>query len=510
MRSKRLRQALAVYSVGDSFPCQGASQTVTGAILALDLGTSALKAGLVRTGEGLIAVHAVPYRLARPSAGAAEQDPEDWWTAACRAVGRVREDVGPSNFQPSAVVVTGQMHGVVARDGRGRALRPCLTWADERGERHLEWMKGRVDPAQVLAITANPLSAGMSAAKLVWLRATEPEVWRQTRSVLFPKDELRFRLTGEAATDPSDASGSLLFDAAGGVWSEALTEGWEVDESLLPPIRAAGSEAGPVLRDAAAALNIGAETPVLIGAGDTLCAALGVGVSRDGVGLLGLGTAAQILAATNEAVVDNEGRLNAFHVAAASGWCSVAATLDGGGALSWFASLLGLADGGLEVLLDEAAHVPIGASRVTFVAHLSGERTPGMDPASRASFHGLGMSHGRGELARAVLEGVAFALREGLEAMRSLDAAPAELRMAGGGGRSDVWRGILADVLGLPITVADIHDSTIVGAALLATSVRDGPETLYRIDPDPSRMARYDQVYEGYLEIRRQARGTVQ
>jgi xylulokinase len=473
-------------------------------VLALDLGTSSLKAALVSPSGGLLAIASEELTTTRSPAGAVEQDPDSWWTALATAVRQLRTAL-PSR-KVRAIVATGQMHGVVLRGADGRTLRPCLTAADERGGSYLPEMASAVDPGEVLRITANPLGAGMSAAKLVWLRHAEPDIWRATRSVLLPKDELRARLTGEVATDPSDASGSLLFDIDRQAWSNRLAEAWEIHPSVLPPIVASAAEAGRLTAAAGTELGLPHGIPVVTGAGDTTTAALGMGVvDPDGTGFLGLGTAAQLLVPTATAVRDARLRINVIHHATPTGWCAMAATLDGGGALAWLARLLGLRPDAVDDLIAEAdAADP--EHGITFIPHLSGERTPGMDSTARASFHGLTAAHGRAELARSVLEGVAFALREGLDALADLDIAPRTLRMGGGGGRSLVWPRILADVLGLPITLAKAPNASLVGAAALAHRF---PQAMPAradevvVDPDAARQGTAERRYARYLAIRR-------
>lgn len=477
-------------------------------VLALDLGTSSLKAALVTASDGVLAMAAGDLGTTRTAAGAAEQDPASWWSASVRAVRELRAAVHPWRGIRT-IVVTGQMHGVVARGADGRVLRPCLTWADERGGSHLDEMATAVDTAEVLRITANPLTAGMSAAKLVWLRHAEPDTWRATRSVLLPKDELRARLTGEVATDPSDASGTMLFDVDRETWSDRLGDAWEIDPSLLPPIVPSADEAGTLTAAAGLELGLPPGIPVLIGAGDTLTAALGRGVADpDGAGFLGLGTAAQLLVPTAAPVRDARQRINVIRHATPTGWCAMAATLDGGGALAWLAGLVGRRAAAVDALLTEAdAADP--EHGITFVPHLSGERTPGMDPNARASFHGLTAAHGRAELARSVLEGVAFALREGLDALADLGVAPRALRMGGGGGRSLVWPRVLADVLGRRITLAPARNASLLGASRLAhaimTTVPAQTDEI-TVDPDPARQVAADRRYARYLAIRRMDR----
>jgi xylulokinase len=488
--------------------------TARNLILALDLGTSSLKAqGFDESGQALASASAA-YPTARPATGAAEQDPDDWWRATGEVIAELRRQPGFGRSQIAAIGLSGQMHGVVARDAKGRVIRPCLTWADERGGVQLDSLANRVDPAQILGITGNPLNAGFSAAKLDWLRANEPDAWRSVATILFPKDDLRSRLTGEFATDPSDASGSLLLDLGTRTWSKMLTDAWDIDVATLPTILPSAAVAGSLRQRAADELGLEVGIPVVVGAGDTPAAALGLAVDseRDGVGMLGIGTAAQLLVTGPTPMTDPLGRLGALCHAAPDVWCAMAAVLDGGSALAWISSVVGGPDDSIARLLAEAELVPIGAEGLTFLPHLSGERTPGMDASARASFVGLTARHGRAHLVRAILEGVAYSLREGLEVLRDTGIAPTTLRMAGTPAGSIAWVRILADVLGVDIRLSDTVQASARGAGLLAaTAVDPAAATAWQetrgrswdvVEPSTAGRTRYDDGFERYLQLR--------
>jgi len=483
-------------------------------ILALDLGTTSLKAEAFDPSGRRLASASDTYPTARPAAKAAEQDPDDWWRATRNVVAGLLANPVLAGSKLIAIGLSGQMHGVVLRDAGGRLVRPCLIWADERGGERLGRLAGRVDPARSLAITGNPLNAGFSAAKLDWLRANEAEAWRSVATILFPKDELRLRLTGEIATDATDASGSLLLDLARRSWSAELADAWEIDLALLPPIWPSAAVAGQLTAAAAAELGLAAGIPVMTGAGDTPAAALGLGIGAGmhGAGMLGIGTAAQLLVASTAPAIDPLGRLNALCHATPDEWCAMAAVLDGGGALEWVRSIVGGGGESIGTLIAEAELVPAGAGGLTFLPHLSGERTPGMDAAATASFIGLTARHGRAHLVRAVLEGVAYSIREGLDVLSETGMRPTELRVGGTPAGSLVWVRILTDVLGLEIQMSGVEQASARGAALIAATALDpssassweqtvaGPS--HRIEPSAAGRARYDDGYASYRRLR--------
>jgi xylulokinase len=487
-------------------------------VLALDLGTSSLKGvAFDLTGE-LLTTASASYPTRRPAPLAAEQDPGDWWTATRAVVAALRTAPVLAKARLLAIGLCGQMHGVVLRDAAERVVRPCLTWADERGGERLSDMGARVDPARVLSISGNPLNAGFSAAKLDWLRAGEPATWGAVRSIALPKDELRLRLTGEIATEPTDASGTLLFDLAGRRWSSELLEGWSIDESLMPPVLDSGTVAGVVRPAAADELGLEPGIAVTTGAGDTLAAAAGLGIAHwdggaaSGVGMLGIGTAAQVLVTAGAPIIDQQGRLNALCHVHPKAWCAMAAVLDGGGALAWIRSVTGTTDLDFDAFLAQAGRIPPGADGVTFLPHLSGERTPGMNAAARASFVGLSIRHDRAHLVRAVLEGVAYSLREGLDVLREAGIAPAELRIGGTVSGSEIWLRILADVLGVVVQTTSVEQASARGAGLLAAAALDPTapsrwaETLSAgsrsLEPEPAEQRAYEERYLGYRRVR--------
>ena len=435
-------------------------------LLGLDLGTGSAKALLVSAGGGVLGEGSAAYPVRSPHPGWAESDPETWWEACAAAV---RAAVGHRAGSVRAVGLSGQMHGVVLSDGDGTPLRPAVLWADVRSADRLGAYRDL--PAALSRSLANPPAAGMAGPSLLWLRDHEPASYRAAKWALQPKDWLRLRLTGEAAAEPSDASATLLYDLEADAWSGPVVEALGLRSDLLAPLVPSGTEAGGLLAGAAERLGLPAGLPVAVGAGDTAAAALGTGLLEPGRAQLTVGTGGQILAPRSRLEPDPKGRTHLYraaHEGPSGRFYAMAAIQNAGLALEWVLKVLGAS---WDDAYREAFGVPPGAGGVVFLPYLSGERTPHLDPSARGAWAGLGLGHERAHLLRAAFEGVAFALREGLEALEEAGVETPELRLAGGGAVEEPWRQLLADVLGRPLRVlpgAVASRASARGAAFLA------------------------------------------
>ena len=409
-------------------------------LVGLDVGTSAVKGVAIDEEGRVLATASAEYPLSRPQPGWSEQEPEDWWRAAEEVLGRL--PAGP-------VGLSGQMHGLVVLDAEQRVLRPAILWNDQRTAVECAEIEERVGLARLLELTGNRALTGFTAPKLLWLRRHEPEIYRRIRHVLLPKDYVRLRLTGEPAVDVADASGTLLFDVRRRAWSEEVCAALEIPLGWLPPAF---------------------ESPEIAGAGDQAAAALGVGVARPGPVSVVLGTSGVVFSALPAYEHDREGRLHAFCHAVPDTWHAMGVMLSAAGSAAWLRQVLA-AD--LAELEAGAAAWPPGSEGLLFAPYLAGERTPHPDPNARGSFVGLSVRHDRGALWRAMLEGVAYGLRDSLELLRELGARPESGRVSGGGARSELWLRILASVLGLPLETTESEEGSAFGAALLA-GVRAG------------------------------------
>jgi xylulokinase len=428
--------------------------------LGIDLGTSSLKALVLDVDGSIVGTGSATYPMTTPQPGWAESDPHVWWEAAAAAV---HEAAGAHGSEVAAIGLCGQMHGVVLSDDTGEPLRPAILWADGRARRQLE-AYGALSAEQRRRL-ANPPATGMAGPTLLWLRDNERSLYRQADWALQPKDWLRLRLIHEAATEPSDASATLLYDLSTDYWAKDIIDELDLRIDLLAPIRESVEITGVLAAPAAAHLGIRRNLPVVGGAGDTAAAALAGGLLDPGPVQLTVGSGAQVVAPRDRLVIDATGRTHIYRAAAPDRWYAMAAMQNAGIALEWVRTTLHAT---WHEVYAEAFGVPPGAEGLVFLPYLTGERTPYFDPLARGAWVGLRLSHSRGHLLRAALEGVAFAVRQGLEALLATGVAATELRLAGGGSFDARWRQLLADVLEQPLLATATTSASALGAALLA------------------------------------------
>jgi len=490
--------------------------------LGLDLGTSSAKAVVTDTGGRVLAQASAGYAVNSAKAGYAESDPGDWWSAvkacACEAVqaaGRAGRPDGAAGSPPAAIGLSGQMHGLVLASGDGEALRPALLWADSRATGALAAYR-RLGPA-ALARLANPLAPGMTGPLLMWVAEHEPRTYRAARWALAPKDWLRTRLTGEIHAEPSDASASLLYDVPGDRWDLDAVGALGLDAGLLAPVLpSAGAPAGRLTAAAAAELGLPAGIPVAAGAGDAAAAALGTGIRLGDVQLT-VGTGAQVLRLLAAPASRADAGVNLYRSATPDGWYQMGATLSAGLSLNWVREVMNAS----WAELYASAGRPGRPYDPIFVPHLSGERTPYCDPALRGSWTALSLADDRTSLLRGALEGVAFAIRDALDALLGEDRLgdpssgerrPSRLRLAGGGTLAAGWRQLLADVLGLPLYAVDVPAASGRGAALLGAhaagllSFADiagplAPPAGLAAEPDPAMTAFHAERHARFRQI---------
>jgi xylulokinase len=441
-------------------------------VLGIDVGTSSLKAVLLDAQGHTIDEATADYVLHSPQPGWTEQDPGDWWTAARSALAELWAK-GHSPESVEAIGLAGQMHSLVLLDEAGSVLAPAILWSDQRTAAECQEITDRLGAAELLTLTGNRALPGFTAPKLLWVRRHWPDVHRRARSMLLPKDFIRQRLTGELATDVSDASGTLLFDVRQRRWSDAVLEALEIDRRLLPAAYEGTARTGTVSAEAAAATGLVQGTPVIAGGGDNAAAAVGLGAVEPGLLTLSIGTSGVLFAPLERYPEHVDGRLHVFCHAVPDRWHLMAVTLSAGGSLRWLRDLLQpvlpeSGDAAYDWLMERAAAAPPGADGLVFLPYLSGERTPYVDPRARGVFFGLHLGHRLEHLARSVLEGVAFSLRQGLELMQQGGAATDLARGAGGGLHSHVWLEIMADALGLGIQTTAAGTGAARGAAVLA------------------------------------------
>ncbi len=498
------------------------------ALLGIDLGTTGIKAALFASESGeVLASTFVDYPLFHPQPGWAEQNPLDWWQATLKAMRTCVEQAqgrGVKAEEIRGVGLSGQMHGVVLLDENAQVLRPCIIWADQRSEEQCRWITERVGLSNLIAYVSNPALPGFSAPKLLWVRDHEPEIFARTRMVLLPKDYIRYRLTGVAAMEISDAAGTCLLDVKRGVWSSEVLAALDLDAALFPEVVAADQVAGTLTQEVAVLTGLVVGTPVAGGGADNACGAVGSGVVEPGLALVSIGTSGVVLAHANEPAVDTSQpvpRVHTFNHAVPNAWYLMGVTQGAGLSLRWVRDNLGLPEMALErwtgldayeLLAREALGVPAGSAGLFFLPYLQGERTPHLDAYARGGWIGLSAIHDRRHLIRAVLEGVAFSLRDCFSIISEQGLSIAQVRATGGGARSVIWRQIIADVLGVELVTTNIQEGPAFGAALLAgvasgvySSVQQACELTVRVvertAPDAGRAALYTQAYATYRAL---------
>ncbi|NDL68865.1 xylulokinase, partial [Anaerotalea alkaliphila] len=438
----------------------------------------------------------------------AEQDPEDWWDSTVEAVRELVETCGIPRDGIGAIGFSGQMHGLVALDGEGQVLFPSILWCDQRTEEECARITEHFGRDRLRELTGNKALTGFTAPKVLWIKKHRPELFARIRHILLPKDYVRFRLTGDFATDMSDASGTLLLDVENRCWSEPMCSFLGVGKEVLPKLYESYEVTGRVSEGAKAALGLSGDILVVGGAGDQAAGAVGTGTVREGTVSVTLGTSGVVFAAHGSYAVDDDCRLHAF-CHANGGYHSMGVMLSAANCLKWWSDSVQDAVG-LEVLLEEAEAVGTG-SKVVFLPYLMGERTPHADPDAKGCFLGMDMNTTRGHLTRAVLEGVAFGLRDSLEILRELEVPMEQVRVIGGGARSALWKQILADVFGMELEEINTSQGGALGAAILAgvggglfATVDEGCDRMIRVTgriaPVPENVAHYEQVYPSYRD----------
>jgi xylulokinase len=439
--------------------------------LGVDVGTSAVKATLVDEKGRVAGAASEAHPLSTPRPGWAEQRPQDWWRSTVGAIGKALRAAKSTGARVASVGLSGQMHSSVFLDAANAVIRPALLWCDGRTTEECRQITARVGEAQLGRWVQNPALEGFTLPKVLWLRNHEPEAFRRLAKVVLAKDYVRFRLTDALASEPSDASATLMYDAANRRWSEPLLRALDLDPALVPDVGGSTDVLGAVSRAAAKQTGLVAGTPVVGGGADNACGAVGVGLVAPGEAVASWGTSGTVLTPTAEPRVDPGMRAHTFCHVAPDTWYLMGVMLTAGGAFAWFARELAkdLRRGDVGLALDrEAARVPPGALGLTFLPYLQGERTPHRDAAARGAFVGLSLAHGRAHLARAVVEGICFGLRDSLEIVRGLAPELDRVLVTGGGAKSAFVRRLQADVYGLSVVRVNREEGPAYGAALLA------------------------------------------
>ncbi len=474
------------------------------AVIGVDVGTTGVKAIAISHDGEVIAKAEQAYPLSTPRPGWSEQDPEDWWRAAQAAL-QALAAAGIADVR--GIGLSGQMHGLVCLDERDRVLRPAMLWNDQRTGAECAEIEARIGPERLVELTGNRAQTGFTAPKILWLRRHEPDVYSRISRILLPKDYIRLRLTGEHAIDVSDASGTLLFDVANRRWSEEVTEALEIPRSWLPRALESPEISGRTAHG----------VPVAAGAGDQAAAALGVGADRPGPLSLVLGTSGVVFAALPSYAAEPQARVHVFCHAVPGTWHAMGVMLSAAGSLQWFRDTLaaGVPFDDLDAQAEQRAP---GSDGLIFLPYLAGERTPHADPDARGAFIGLSLRHDRASMVRAVMEGVAYGLRDSLELLKALGVRAVDGRASGGGARSRLWLSILASTLGLPVAITSVEEGSAFGAALLGGvaggvfgDVHEAVEACVRVrelvEPQPAWQEAYADGYQRFRALYPALRG---
>ncbi len=481
------------------------------AFLGIDYGTSSVKTAIIDADTlTVLASASEEYRIFHPHAGYAEQNPEDWWQATIITVQKVIHTVPDANIQ--GIGLSGQMHGTVCLGKDGNWARPAIIWADTRAVNHVQELTERIhsQPDKFMNIAGMP-AAGFMAVSLMWLAQNEPQTLEQTHKVLLPKDAMRYKMTGTIGTDFSDASATWLLDVQSNEWSEQLTDICNINRDLLPDLSQSMDVIGKLTKTAAEELGLPNGIPIVAGGSDLPVLGLGHGLVNTDTGMVTVGTGGQVFLPIKQPIFDAKHRYYTFTHSVPDSWYVQASILSAGSSLRWLRDLFGLRDveNAYEILSSKAEDAPIGADGLLFLPYLAGERTPHMDPSASGMFFGLQLHHGQDHFARAVMEGVAFALKSCLTLIGT-DAT--QMLLSGGAGESIIWSQILSDVFNIPLKTTQPAPYGSIGCAIMAGvgiqayhSIDDAISRLAqaddRIEPIPSNVSRYEQFYEQYLQL---------
>jgi xylulokinase len=448
-----------------------------GYLVGVDVGTSGVRALVCDEKGTVLATASAPHPSYAPRPLWSEQNPEDWWAATCRAMRQALAEAGIKGSEVQGIGLSGQMHGLVMLDGAHRVIRPAILWNDQRTGAECRQMTEAVGPQRMVELLCNPALTGFTAPKILWVRNNEPANYERCRKILLPKDYVRFRMSGTFATEVSDASGMLLLDIRKRAWSDEVLHALEVDRDLLPACYESPEVSSRLSRGAAAELGLPAGTPIVGGAGDQAAGAVGNGIVRSGVISATIGTSGVVFAFSDRAAADPQGRLHMFCHAVPGKWHLMGVVLCAGGSLQWYRNNLADAEkvraqelgiDPYDLLCEEASQAPPGCEGLIFLPYLTGERTPHANPNARGAFVGLTPRHGKSAVIRSIMEGATYAMKDSLEIIRSMGIEVNQIRLSGGGARSEFWRRLQADVYGQPVCTINATEGAAYGVALLA------------------------------------------
>ena len=474
-------------------------------LIGIDVGTSGTKSVLFNTAGEVVASATVEYPMYQPKNGWAEQNPEDWWAAAVSTVKTITKDIDKDEI--AGIGLTGQMHSLVLLDEGDNVIRPAILWCDGRTEAECREIEATVGRERLIELTANPALPGFSAPKLLWIRNNEPENYARCRHILIAKDYIRFKLTGEYATDMSDASGTSLLNVKDRCWCDEIIDALEIDKAIMPMLYESPEISGKVSAEAAALTGLPCGLPVAAGAGDNAASAVGCGVAENGKAFTTIGTSGVVFVHTDKPTIDTKGRIHTFCAAVPGEWHVMGVTQAAGLSLNWFkrnfAENIGYGD------LDKgASEIPCGSDRLIYLPYLMGERTPILDTNARGVFFGLSAIHSKYHLARAVMEGVTYSLTDCLSVINEVGIGIENMALCGGGGKSALWRSMVSDCFSMPVDTMVSEEGPAMGAAILAgcasgvyESVKQGCASAVKTKSTTAPSRENTKVYHKYYEL---------
>jgi xylulokinase len=480
--------------------------------LGVDLGTSSVKIVVMDEAGRVIDAVSEDYDVSYPKVGWAEQNPEDWWNATRNGIRNLVKKTNIDGTTIKGIGFSGQMHGLVILDKEGNVLRPSILWCDQRTQDECDYLNKEIGQDKISQYTGNMALTGFTAPKLLWVKKHEKETFDNIAHVLLPKDYIRYKLTGEFATDVSDASGMLMLDVKERTWSREMLDILQINEEVLPKVYESWEVTGKLTKEVAEYTGLTEETVVVGGAGDQAAGAVGTGIVKSGILSVALGTSGVVFASSDNYEVDDENRLHSFCHSNGK-YHQMGVMLSAASCLKWWALDINKdvqAEGDVfDNLLAEAFKAPVGSSGVVFLPYLMGERTPYSDPNAKGVFFGLNITTSRADMTRSVLEGVCFGLRDSLEILKSLNVPVEAVRVSGGGAKSPLWRQILADIFGVKVQVINSKEGPAYGAAILAAvgcglykTVDEACENLIKVtdsvDPIPENVEKYNKIYNVY------------
>lgn len=498
-------------------------------LLGIDIGTSGTKTLLINASKGgeVVASCTKTYPLYTPKPLWAEQEPEDWWQATIASVREVLQESGIDAKQIRGIGLSGQMHGSVFLDANNQVIRPAILWCDQRTQAECDWIMDTVGREKTVELISNPVLTGFTAGKIIWLRNNEPEMYKQVAKVLLPKDYIRLRLTGEFATEVSDASGTALFNVTKRDWAYEMLDAVGIPAEWMPKAYESPEVSGKVSAEASALTGLAEGTPVVGGGGDQAAGAVGNGIVEPGIISSTVGTSGVVFAFADKPVVDPKLRVHTFCHAVPGKWHVMGVMLSAGGSLRWYrdtfadtetAVAKALGKDPYDMMCSEAAKAPAGCEGLIFLPYLTGERTPYPDPHARGVFFGITLRSDRTHFVRSVLEGVAYGLRDSFSILDEMGVPVTQVRASGGGARSTVWRQILANVIGHDHVTINIDEGPALGVALLAgvgtglyPSVADACKSVIKVTDtvkaDPNAKKTYDGFYPIYQSLYQSVKG---